>query len=377
MDEESLRAMLADALAGEPPIGPVSRRALRAGVRLRRRYRAGTASGFAVVAGIAVALPLALHSPSVSPAGPAARPPVIRERAGGMGGHRDIPLRVSFSPAGQILVTADNDGTARLWSVPAEHQLGAPIGRPGVHIRDAAFSLDGKVLVTVNTAGTAQFWDVANRNLLATISASSKKLLTVAFSPNGKILATAGADGSIRLWNVATLRQVGPAMTSPGSSVGGVIFSPDGKLLAASQANGTVQLWSVVTHRPVGKPIGTKYPGFALVAAAFSPNGKILATAGQDLREWSVATQRQIGPTIHPGRYDTNGVVFTPDGTTIITANAGDLIQEWNVATLHEEGSISPAGHTNNFSSAVISPDGKFLATTSYSGPARLFQLTG
>jgi WD40 repeat protein len=377
MDEESLRVMLAEALAGEPPIGPVTQRGLRAGIRLRRRYRAGKAGGFAVVAGIAVAFPLALHSAGISPAGPASHPPAIIERAGSLGGHGDLPRQLSFSPNGKIAATADNDGTARLWNVATERQLGQPIKVTGVQLRDVAFSPAGNVLVTVDTAGAIRFWAVASHHQLgAPIDASRRQLLSVAFSPNGKVLATAGADGSTRLWNVATGRQIGAAMTTPGITVSEVRFSPDGKLLATADSDGSVRLWSVATHRQVGKLTDRESLGL-IQAVAFSPDGKILAVAAFDLREWSVASHRQLGRAIHPGRYDTSGVVFTPDGQLMITANADQAIGEWNVATHREVGSLVPAGEENHFSSLVISPGGKLLATTSYSGPARLWKLVG
>jgi WD40 repeat protein len=377
MDEESLRVMLADAISGEPPIGPISQRALRAGIRLRRRHRAGTAGSFAVVAGIAVAFPLALHSPGMSPASSAARPPTIHERAGAMGGHGDLPRKLSFTPDSKIVATADNDGTARLWNAATERQMGKPIKVTGAQIWDVTFSPTGAVLVTGDSHGAARFWDVAShRQIGAPIKASSRKLNWVMFSPNGKILATAGDDGTLRLWNAVTRREIGAPMTSPGNRVvGQVIFSPDGKLVAASDSDGTVRLWSVATQRLVGQL--TDRQNFNEVqAVAFSPDGKIVAVAGSDLRVWSVATHRQLGRTMHPSEFATNGVVFTLDGKTMISTSANDLFKEWNVATDRAVGSVTVAGNVNNFSSVVISPDGKLLGTTSYSGPARLWRLT-
>lgn len=377
MNEESIRAMLADAISGEPPLGPVSQHALRAGIRLRRRHRAGTAGSFAVVAGIAVAFPLALHSPGVSPAGPAGRPPAIQERAGSMGRPGDLPRKASFSPDSKIVATADNDGTARLWSAATERQMGNAIRVAGAQIWGVAFSPAGNVLVTADTKGEARFWSVAShRQLGAPIKASGWKLLSVTFSPDGKLLATAGNGGTVRLWNGITRRPVGAPMISRVSTVTEVIFSPDGKLLATSDSDGTVRLWNVATQRQVGQLTNHDNLGL-LQATAFSPDGKILAVAAFDLREWSVSSHRQLGRTMHPSEFDTNGVVFTLDGKTLITVSANHLIREWNAATHRAIASVPVAGTTNNFSSLVISPDGKLLATTSYSGPARLWKLAG
>src|SRR5450755_2930377 len=58
MAETSLRELLDSALTREPPMGPVARNSLQAGIRIRRRRRAlGAAGSAAAVAAIAVAIP--------------------------------------------------------------------------------------------------------------------------------------------------------------------------------------------------------------------------------------------------------------------------------------------------------------------------------
>ena len=72
MDEKSLRRLLDSALAGRPPMGPVARNALRAGLKLRRRRRIqGAAGGAAAVAIIAAAIPATIGILGHTP-GPAA-----------------------------------------------------------------------------------------------------------------------------------------------------------------------------------------------------------------------------------------------------------------------------------------------------------------
>ena len=58
MDEASLRGLLETALGDEPPIGPVARNSLRAGLKLRRRSRIRRAAGAAaVVVVMAIVIP--------------------------------------------------------------------------------------------------------------------------------------------------------------------------------------------------------------------------------------------------------------------------------------------------------------------------------
>jgi WD40 repeat protein len=367
MNENSLRAVLDDAVAGEPPIGLVARSALRIGMRIRRRRRAGAFGGVALVAALAVAVP-AVHGGFgfLSATAPSAQ-----ARPAGMGGHGDRPQELQFSPNGKILATADTDGTARLWNVATEAEIGAPIRIIGGHIYDVAFSPDGQVLATADSGGTVRLWSVAtHRPIGAPFEVSHDRVEAVAFSPNGKLLATAGIGGSARLWDVATRRQVGAAMI-PADGITGVTFSPDGKLLATTSGRGAVELWSVARHRPVGKTFGN-----AINVVTFSPNGKRLASAGFGIQVWGTLTQYQLGSTMSAGHFDAYGVAFTPNGKTLVTTDSDGTIKQFSVATHKQIGpSIIPAGR-NGFGVEALSPNGKILATTQFAGPARLWNLS-
>ena len=73
-------------------------------------------------------------------------------------GHRDRVEGVAFSPNGQTLASASDDGTVRLWDVRGHRALGAPLrGHKGA-VLGVAFSPDGQTLASGGDDGTVRLW---------------------------------------------------------------------------------------------------------------------------------------------------------------------------------------------------------------------------
>ena len=92
----------------------------------------------------------------------------------------------SFAPDGKRLLTASEDGTARLWDA----QTGAPLKVLSGHrrpLRFAAFSPDGRRVVTTSLDRTARVWNAETGEAVAILEGHGDTVSRAAFSPDGRL----------------------------------------------------------------------------------------------------------------------------------------------------------------------------------------------
>jgi WD40 repeat protein len=109
--------------------------------------------------------------------------------------------RVALSARDQWLaVLTDNEV---LVGPPAVGGAFEPLSGHTDRVNAAAFSPDGSQIVTASDDGTARLWDVATRKSLVTFSHDHQRVNDVAFSPDGRLVITA-AGRDVRIWNAGS-----------------------------------------------------------------------------------------------------------------------------------------------------------------------------
>ena len=284
----------------------------------------------------------------------------IRERHRG----QNRVSSVSFSPDGEFIVTASEDGV-RLWS--RQGNLLQKLAIDGGTVWDVSFSPDRKSIATASEDGIARLWDLQG-SLLQKLAGSRHKahipqLLAVSFSPNGKYVATTWADGTVGLWDLqGNFLQ---KLTDRRRSLKSISFSSDGKYIAIAES-------FIVEIRDLEGNLIKEFTRYRSSAreVSFSPDGKHIAIASTNgiVTLWDL--QGNLLQEFNSSRRSVTSVCFSPDGKYIATASSDRTAVVWDL-----EGNLLQklVGHSDPVTKVCFSPDGKYLATASSDGTARLW----
>ena len=110
------------------------------------------------------------------------------------------PIRdVSFSEEGNIVATASEDGTVRLWNLSG--RLIKIIGRRSVSTQRVSFSPNSKIIAIGYEDGVVQLWNTEGKKISSLVG-HSDAIIEIKFSKDGLKIATSSKDNSVRLWNI-------------------------------------------------------------------------------------------------------------------------------------------------------------------------------
>jgi WD40 repeat protein len=274
----------------------------------------------------------------------------------------------AFSPDGKFVVTAGDDGDARVWdwrvkTLKAVLKQSAPLSR-------AAFSPDGELVVTADADGAARIWGWTSRDEPAVLRQPGS-LSDAAFSPNGRFVVTASTDGAARVWDgekiVAVLRQPAPLSSSA--------FSPDGNFVVTAGDDGAARVWDLGTRKVAAVLVAPQRAGqepAQLLDAAFSPDGKLVVTAGGDgeARVWD--WERAKSRAALPGQTQVTSAAFSADGEFVLTASADGVARIWGWRS--KDAPAPLPSRPDPLTSAAWSPRGVAVVTADQRGFARIYR---
>ncbi|TAD79227.1 MAG: hypothetical protein EA001_04795 [Oscillatoriales cyanobacterium] len=282
-----------------------------------------------------------------------------------LGRHPDSIYCIAFSPNGQLVATASNDGTAKIWNL--QGQLVATLAGHQGPVDWVAFSPDGQRLVTASDDRTVRLWTVQGQEL-ATLRGHSDIVMSVVFSADGRYLASGSLDKTIRVWTSGgkPVRMIAAHQ----DGVLSVAFSADGRSIASAGKDKLVKYWTFEGA------LQQTFVGHTdrVTSVAFSPDGRSLISASYDrtVRLWRLQPESIVQITAHTDRI--YGLDISQDGSTILSAGSDRQVKLWDRKTRQPTYFTDPGG---GIGSAAISPDGQTILVGNNDGHVRLWSRSG
>jgi WD40 repeat protein/serine/threonine protein kinase len=330
-------------------------------------------------------------------------------------------VQATFSADGRSLLTAADNGEARLWNwetlVPRTFA-----GHTGT-VWSAALSADGKMVATASEDGTVRVWDAATGEQLRSPSQElipftqhRGPVYAVVFLPDSPAaspatngagsasqpvyrLASAGYDKRILLWQTDKLvpfdfqklvanRPVTESdyqeLTGHTAAVRALAVSSDGTHLASAASDHTLRVWQIqessVSRRGT---LIKELRGHAgpVYAASFAPgDANAIVSTGYDgrLRLWSIdqydEQQMMPGLTLRGHVAPVLSARFSPRGDGIVTASIDRSARTWNSKTGAQR-RLLREGHAYLASRALFFPKSRKLLTAGGDGTIRVWDL--
>jgi WD40 repeat protein len=298
-------------------------------------------------------------------------------------GHTGALAAATWTHDDRWIVTASEDGTARVWN--AEHGklvIAAMRHEGGAAITNALVSHDERMLLTTGSDGSARLWalpgsapedgTVAPARPLASLAGHAGAIVAASFSDDDSLIATGGIDRLAKIWDPQRgqllarfedddiVRAVGfvagERLVTGGhhaviwdarrdkqryeldSPVHAIAIAHDGTVAAGTDDS------RITLVRRGDRSVLQGHLG-RVHAVAFTPDGRTLVTAGEDPHNrpivWDVASglrRGELGEHVSAVHL----LAIAPDGDTVATV-AGAVVELWSLGGRHVRTLVAPA----------------------------------
>ncbi|KAI9766282.1 MAG: hypothetical protein M1840_006696 [Geoglossum simile] len=219
-------------------------------------------------------------------------------------GHFDSMNSLVYSPDGQRIITAADDGKIKVWDTTSgfcivtftEHSSG---------VTACEFAKRGNVLFTASLDGSVRAWDLIRYRNFRTFTAPSRlSFSSLAVDPSGEVVCAGSLDSfDIHIWSVQT-GQFLDRLSGHEGPVSSLSFAPNGGTVVSGSWDHTVRVWSIFGRTQTSEPLQLQAD---VLSVAFRPDSKQVAVATLDgqLTFWSVEDAEQVGGI--DGRRDVSG----------------------------------------------------------------------
>jgi WD40 repeat protein len=298
-------------------------------------------------------------------------------------GRKRIVLGLAYSPNGEILASAGEDGFVLIWDANTGERRRILAGH-GAEVSAVAF-VSPSGLVTASRDNTVKLWHLEREKPWETLPGGhAGEVICLALAADGKTFATASRDGRVILWDMDEKRQPSKIemganslasrlawtqrqVRAKGGNLSSWALSADGTHFAMGKKNGWVTVRNLVSRKDIQFCGTDRGP---VVALAFTRDGKSVASVGWRLEgptnevkvwelDWKLARCKKTAYFQASGGFRPPSLAFSWNGQLLALGSrvvtVWDVVENKQVATLK--------GHPDLVWSLAFSPREDRLVT--------------
>ena len=277
---------------------------------------------------------------------------------------------LAFNPDGNELAVGGYHEIT-IWN-PSEGKLLRRIKNVAQRTLSIEYSQDGARLAAAGGSpgqlGEVALFNPTNGALLRVLGTLPDMALALSFSPDGSRIAVGSADNSIRIYEVGTGREQ-LVIQQHADWVMSIAWSGDGAHLASASRDRTARVYDATKGDLESSYTAHQGPVFAV---AFSEDGKRVCSAGRDkkIHFWDAKEGKAAGEI---GGFEDDIFKLVVFEKTVLSCSADKKIRQHGMDKKDLIRTFS--GHSDWVYSLAIDGKSKRLASGSYDGEVRLWNL--
>ncbi len=214
----------------------------------------------------------------------------------------DVFTATAITDCGRQIAAGTNRGEIYLRDPERETSFTLPASRSSA-VSDLRFARDGNRLVSAQHDGTIRVWEASTGELLREFTGHGMPATGAAFLPDGERVISVGLDDTVRIWDIAGGRELWRGEFELGG-IRALAVSADGRTAAWGGHNRRIVVWDLGRTQ---KRFDIATPASVVFHLAISLDGSLLAVGGTEsvIRLYDVQTGiEQQGIELDPGQIE-------------------------------------------------------------------------